>query len=228
MLAIHHSIVRSLLPYGLDRTLLARPDDGGYTVNRLVRAAQPYACRALAALTTIRVQVIGRIGPPDPRLGLAWSRSLTFYGQRFDAMARSDPEFGLRRKIAAASDSVHTRQLARDDHYAIVGSYYSAFRTIMSVKRRTPLVLLSDTLSTLASFPVVLVDLDDRQLAGDLATSLRLLLRNRGGVPAPAVDAPAFQRGAAVDDGIEVEELSAEDFEKYFAAPRAPQTEISA
>lgn len=138
---------------------------------------------------------------------------MTFYGRRFDAVASADPHYGLRRKLAVQSDAVARRQIARDDLYPVVGSYYAAFRNIIQVKRRTPFVLMSSTLHAARSFPVVLLDCTDSQLAATLATSLRLILRHGG------ADEAARESHTA-DTGIDVVELPAEDFDKYFSRSR--------
>ena len=114
------------------------------------------------------------------------------------------------RKLALQSDAVIRREIARDDRYPVVGSYYAAFRNIIKIKRRTPFVLLSGTLSAASSFPVVLLDCKDRQLADTLATSLRLILRN-------GREEEAIEHRSHQDTGIHVVELPAEDFEKYFS-----------
>lgn len=210
MQPIHADIARSLLPFGLGKTLLVEPFARGFSVHRLLGGNGALACRALAAMEVGHIEVIGRVGLPDPRLGLAWTRSMTFYGRRFDAIASVDPHYGLRRKLAAQSDDVIRRQIARDDLYPVIGSYYSAFRTIIQVKRRTPFVLLSGTLRAASSFPVVLLDCTDRQLADSLATSLRLILRN-------GAEEDVVERQSHKDTGIDVVELPAEEFEKYFS-----------
>lgn len=210
MQAAHSAIARSLAPFGLTRTLLVEPLARGFSVNRLHGNSDAMACRSLATVEVSHIEVIGRVGLPDPRLGLAWTRSMTFYGRRFDAVACADPHYGLRRKLAVQSDAMTRRQIARDDLYPVVGSYYAAFRNIIQVKRRTPFVLMSGTLSAATSFPVVLLDCTDRQLAATLATSLRLILRNGTG------DAAAHTE-VGHDTGIHVVELPAEDFDKYFS-----------
>lgn len=210
MQPIHADIARALLPFGLGKTLLVEPFERGFSVHRLLGGNGALACRVLAAMEVGHIEVIGRVGLPDPRLGLAWTRSMTFYGRRFDAVASADPHYGLRRKLAAQSDDVIRRQIARDDLYPVIGSYYSAFRNIIQVKRRTPFVLLSGTLSAASSFPVVLLDCTDRQLANTLATSLRLILRN-------GAEEEVVERQPHKDTGIDVVELPAEEFEKYFS-----------
>ena len=209
MQAIQSAIARSLAPYGLGKTLLVEPVARGFSVNRLRSGESSMTCRSLATVEVNHIEVIGRVGLPDPRLGLAWTRSMTFYGRRFDAMASADPLFGLRRKLAVLSDTMNQRHIARDDLYPVVGSYYAAFRNIIKVKQRTPFVLLSGTLSAARSFPVVLLDCKDRQLANTLAASLRLVLRH-------GVMEAADERRPHDHTGIEVVELPAEDFEKYF------------
>jgi len=209
MQTIQSNIARSLVPFGLAQTLLVEASEQGFSVNRLQGESGPITCRSLATVEVNHIEVIGRVGLPDPRLGLAWTRSMTFYGRRFDAMASADPHYGLRRKLAVQSDATIRREIARDDRYPVVGSYYAAFRSIIHVKRRTPFVLLSGTLSAATSFPVVLLDCKDRQLADTLATSLRLILRNG------TVDETSKTQ-THHDTGIHVVELPAEDFEKYF------------
>lgn len=213
MQAVHSEIARSLLPFGLAKTLLVEPQAHGFSVNRVQARRDAVAYRSLANMQVKNIEVIGRVGLPDPRLGLAWTRSMTFYGRRFDAVASADPHYGLRRKLAVQSDAVARRQIARDDLYPVVGSYYAAFRNIIQVKRRTPFVLMSSTLHAARSFPVVLLDCTDSQLAATLAASLRLILRHGG------TDEAARESHAA-DTGIDVVELPAEDFEKYFSRSR--------
>ena len=213
MQVAHSEIAQSLLPFGLHKTLLVEPQAGGFSVNRIQPRPDAIAFRPLANVEVKNIEVIGRVGLPDPRLGLAWTRSMTFYGRRFDAVASADPNYGLRRKLAVQSDAVARRQIARDDLYPVVGSYYAAFRNIIQVKRRTPFVLISGTLRAASSFPVVLLDCTDSQLAATLATSLRLILRHSG-----ADD--AARESHAADTGIDVVELPAEEFEKYFSQIR--------
>lgn len=213
MQAVHSEIARSLLPFGLAKTLLVEPQAHGFSVNRVQARRDAVAYRSLANMQVKNIEVIGRVGLPDPRLGLAWTRSMTFYGRRFDAVASADPHYGLRRKLAVQSDAVARRQIARDDLYPVVGSYYAAFRNIIQVKRRTPFVLMSSTLHAARSFPVVLLDCTDSQLAATLAASLRLILRHGG-------TDEAVRESHAQDTGIDVVELPAEDFEKYFSRSR--------
>jgi hypothetical protein len=213
MQAVHSEIARSLLPFGLAKTLLVEPQAHGFSVKRVQARRDAVDYRSLANVEVKNIEVIGRVGLPDPRLGLAWTRSMTFYGRRFDAVASADPHYGLRRKLAVQSDAVARRQIARDDLYPVVGSYYAAFRNIIQVKRRTPFVLMSSTLHAARSFPVVLLDCTDSQLAATLATSLRLILRHGG------ADEAARESHTA-DTGIDVVELPAEDFDKYFSRSR--------
>ena len=213
MQAVHSEIARSLLPFGLAKTLLVEAQAHGFSVNRVQAAHDVVAYRSLANVEVKNIEVIGRVGLPDPRLGLAWTRSMTFYGRRFDAVASADPHYGLRRKLAVQSDAVARRQIARDDLYPVVGSYYAAFRNIIQVKRRTPFVLMSGTLHAARSFPVVLLDCTDSQLAATLATSLRLILR-------PSAADRKDREAAVHDTGIDVVALPAEEFEKYFSTTK--------
>ena len=57
----------------------------------------------------------------------------------------------------------------------------------------------------------MLLDCKDSQLADTLATSLRLILRNDG-------MEEKTERVSESGTGIDVVELSAEDFEKYFSS----------
>ena len=139
---------------------------------------------------------------------MRWYNSLTFYGKRFDAFSKEDPNCTLRRRIAAAPLWKNLSQVTRDDQFALTGSYYSVFREILQSRRGLPLVLFAQDRLNLDSLPVLLLNLRNPRLAERFADLARRLLTPEEPAPGPVLP--------VVADGIEVGDVSPEDVEKYF------------
>lgn len=150
------SLVRTLVPFGLSRVLLASERVGRLTVYLVANANGRLTMANHGEIDGHGAELIGRVGAPDPALNLCWRESLTFYGRWFDELESVDPNCALRRKIADSPQETLLTQLARDDRYAVVETYYATFRAILDIKRRLPLVLLDARFLNRASFPVVL------------------------------------------------------------------------
>ncbi|MGE0860863.1 MAG: hypothetical protein AB7I01_14715 [Gammaproteobacteria bacterium] len=205
-----HHVTSSLLPLGLARTLLLAPKDQGFLIAQVNDERPTPALSPLGVIGPSRARVIGRVGPPDVHLDARWHNSLTFYGKRFDDYGPSDPDWRLRRRIAAAPLAQNLEQLGRDKEYALTGSYYAIFRSIISRTGAVPFVLLMPLPRVPNSLPVVLVEFTSVRAARHYGDLLQKLM---GRAPAPAAPAPPIKV-----DGIEVEELSAEEAAKYFGA----------
>ena len=203
-----HRVASLLLPLGLARTLIATPKDQGFSVARVNSKRTELDLIPLGTVECSRATVIGRVGPPDPRLGMRWYNSLTFYGKRFDAFSKEDPNCTLRRRIAAAPLWKNLSQVTRDDQFALTGSYYSVFREILQSRRGLPLVLFAQDRLNLDSLPVLLLNLRNPRLAERFADLARRLLTPEEPAPGPVLP--------VVADGIEVGDVSPEDVEKYF------------
>ncbi|MEQ8659920.1 MAG: hypothetical protein RLW62_03820, partial [Gammaproteobacteria bacterium] len=157
----------------------------------------------VAVLGEVALPVIGRIGLPDPELAAAHGATLSFYGNWFDSIAATDRDYRLRRNIAALAPARLLEQIGRDDRYALVADFAAAFRTIMAVKGRVPLVCLDDRSLAQLSFPVVLPAIADSGLATRLAGVLDIMLK--------AATGPATPVSAVSVSGIEVEDLDEDD-----------------
>ena len=151
---------------------------------------------------------IGQVGPPDPRLGVRWHNSMTFYDKRFDEFSKEDPNGTLRRRTAAASLWKNLSQFARDDQFALTGSNYSVFREILQSRCGLPLVLFAEDRSNPDSLPVLLLNLRNARLAECFADLARRLLTPEEPAPGPVPPLAA--------DGIEVGDVSPANVEKYF------------
>ena len=130
---------------------------------------------------------------------------MTFYGTWFDALAQSDPDFRIRKRILAQSREKLLAQIKRDDKYGLIGTYYSVFLKIMNMQKGVPLVLLEDSLLGLASFPVMVSPLADKVMEKELVGLLRLLLKKE--LAEMDFDAEA---------GISVDEMTEVDAGEYF------------
>lgn len=193
------SVARELSTQGLRKTLIAVRSAGRYAVSRIRGIGEQVDIESLGSFESPAAPAIGRVGIPDPQLGVSWQDTLTFYGHWFDQLGETDAGYHLRRNISGLSRSRLLEQIQRDDQYALVGSYYSVFQTIMDVKRRVPLVLLNDTYLELTSFPVILPKIADEPLAERLRNVLHVMLKADDTVPPRPRDGPAA-------DGIVVEE----------------------
>jgi hypothetical protein len=148
---------------------------------------------------------IGRVGMPDPKLGIRWNRSMTFYGTWFDGLAVSDSDYRIRNNILSLSREKLLEQVKRDDKYGLIGTYYAVFLQILNVNKGVPMVLLDDSLLGLGSFPVIVPKLTDKAFEKALADGLRLSLRKE------------FEEAASDhDEGMSVSEVQADDVADYF------------
>ncbi len=191
------------------KTLIAVKSVSGYAVSRIRKIDSSVELTQLGSFSSKHVPVIGRVGIPDPQLGITWKNSMPFYGKWFDDIGETDPGYRIRKNISSLSHENQLAQIGRDEQYALVGSYYSVFQTIMEVKRRVPLVLIDDAYLSLVSFPVILPKIEDKDFENELLDVLRRLIRR----DEPGHDDPAIQPAGV--DGIEVDEISADDIDNY-------------
>lgn len=208
--SVRISVANRLADLGLRKTLIVVKGDSGYAVSRIRKLDSSVELTPMGSFSSEHVPVIGRVGIPHPQLGIFWKNSMSFYGKWFDNVGDTDAGYRVRRNISSLSHKRQLEQIGRDDQYALVGSYYSVFQTIMDVKRRVPLVLIDDTYLSLVSFPVVLPKIEDKEFEKELLDVLRRLLRP----DKPDYSDPAIQ--SAGIDGIEVDEISTDDIDTYF------------
>ena len=200
------SVVKQLASLGLRKTLIAVQSTDGYAVSRIKKMESTVEFTRLGIFSSEQVPVIGRVGIPDPQLGVSWKDTMTFYGKWFDELGETDAGYHLRKSISSLSHKRLLEQIERDDQYALVGSYYAVFRTIMEVKRRIPLVLIDNTHLSLASFRVILPTINDEALEEKLRVALSTMLK---------ADTRVQSEPDGVD-GIEVDEVSADDIGAHF------------
>lgn len=196
------SVAKELATLGLRKTLLAVKSADAYTVSRIRGIGEKIDIETMGRFDAGASPVIGRVGIPDPQLGVSWNDTMTFYGHWFDQLGETDAGYHLRRNISSISQQRLLEQIRRDEQYALVGSYYSVFQTIIDVKKRVPLVLIADTYLSLTSFPVILPRIEDAALAQRLAGVLHVMLKADPTIPPrpPADDGPDA-------GGIEVDEV---------------------
>ena len=197
------------------KTLIAVDGISGYTVSRIRKIDSSVELTSLGSFSSEHVPVIGRGGVPDPQLGITWKNSMPFYGKWFDDIGETDPGYRIRKNISSLSHESQLAQIGRDEQYALVGSFYSVFQTIMEVKRRVPLVLIDDTYLSLVSFPVILPKIDDKDFENELLDVLRRLIRR----DTASQNDPAIQSAGV--DGIEVDEISADDIDTYLPTDKS-------
>ena len=171
------ALVYSLVRIGLAKTLLATKGGDRYLVHRLETDGERLKLIKLGELKALGAPVIGRVSRPESILRLPWHETLTFYGRWYDELSSADRKYSLRIKIARAPLETLLEQVARDDRYGLVGTYYSVFRTIMDVKRRIPLILLDSNLVDDSSLPVILPNAGDDKSYQEMESLLRLMLR---------------------------------------------------
>ena len=194
------SVAKRLDPLGLRKTLIVVKKADRYAVSRINRIDHTLDLTPVGSFTADHLPQIGRVGIPDPQLVIPWTKSMAFYGKWFDYIGRTDAANHLRRQITSLPRERMLAQIARDEQYALIGSYYSVFRTIMDAKRRVPLILIDDTFLALGSFPVVLPLLHDAYLEQTLFDVLRSLLRLYRST------SPSQNTGPPGVGGIEVDE----------------------
>ncbi len=194
------SVAQRLVPLGLRNTLIVVRHGEDYRVSRIRSLGENVELTTQGTFRSEHVPHIGRVGIADPALGVPWKNSMPFYGKWFDNVGETDPGYRLRKNISSLSHRSQLEQISRDDQYALVGSYYSVFKTIMEVKRRVPLVLIDDTLVPLNSFPVVLPRIADAELEEKLIAVLGFMLRPDRSADSPKRDDPLGLNGIEVDE----------------------------
>ncbi len=190
------AVAKKLAGLGLRRTLIAVAKPSGYAVSRIRSIGDNVEIEDEGSFSASEVPVIGRVGLPDPQLGVDWHGSMPFYGKWFDDIGETDAGYHLRKGISSISEQRLLEQIRRDDQYALVGEFAAVFRTIMEVKRRVPLVLIDDSYIELVSFPVILPKIADEALQAKLGNVLHIMLKAT----------PAASAAADLTSGIEVSE----------------------
>lgn len=115
------SVAKHLAQLGLRKTLIAVKSTDGYAVSRIKKMESTVEFTRLGLFSGERVPVIGRVGIPDPQLGVSWKDTLTFYGKWFDELGETDAGYHLRKSISSLSHKRLLEQIERDDQYALVG-----------------------------------------------------------------------------------------------------------
>ena len=171
------ALIYSLARIGLGKTLLATKGRDRYFVHRLEQRDERLGLVKLGELKSQGAPVIGRVSRPESILRLPWRETLTFYGRWYDELSSADRNYALRIKIARAPLETLLTQVARDDRYGLVGTYYSVFRTIIDCKQRLPLILLDTQLVDEGSLPVILPDSVDDKGYREMESLMRLMLK---------------------------------------------------
>ena len=199
------NIAKALSIIGLKRTLIALKKTDAITVNRLRAAKGQLSLEKIAVVDDPKPTIIGRVGMPDPKLGINWKNSMTFYGSWFDGLALSDTDYRIRNNILSLPKDKLLDQVQRDDKYGLIGTYYSVFLKILNVHKGVPMVLLDDSLLALGSFPVIVPKFSNKELEADVAKGLEISLRR---------EMDTAKQGAAA--GMTVDEVSGEEVAGYF------------
>lgn len=194
------SVAQQLAPLGLRNTLIAVERDGAYVVSRIKSIGENVELNNQGNFASANVPIIGRVGVPEASLGITWTNSMAFFGKWFDHIGETDPSYRLRKSISTLSHRAQLDQIGRDEQYALVGSYYSVFRTILEVKQRAPLVLVSDSLVPLRSFPVILPAIEDDELQAKFIDVLGFMLRRDNASQQPAEPDPLALDGIVVEE----------------------------
>ena len=171
------SVAQRLDPLGLRTTLVAIKKDDIYTISRIRQITPTVELLALGEFSSDHVPCTGRVGISDPQIDFPWKNSMAFYGKWFDRISESRLKHQVYRNTPRICHQQMLEQIRRDNQYAVVGSYYSIFRTIIEAKRHVPLVLIDDSLLALPSFPVLLPSIVDRALEERLLNVLHRMLR---------------------------------------------------
>ncbi len=199
------SVAKALSSMGLKKVFIALRKPDSYSINRLKSTNGELELQKMTSFTDAKPLFVGRVGLPNPQLGIPWKNSMTFYGAWFDDLAVSDPDYRIRNSILSLSREKLLDQVQRDDKYGLIGTYYSVFLKIMNVHKGVPLVLLDDSMLGLASFPVIVSHLTDRTMENELVTRLRLYLKKE-----------LAESDNEVSTGISVDEATEIDAGKYF------------
>lgn len=199
------NIAKALSIIGLKRTLIALKKTDAITVNRLRTSEGQLSLEKIAIVPDPKPAIIGRVGMPDPKLGIRWKNSMTFYGSWFDGLALSDTDYRIRNNILSLPKDKLLDQVQRDDKYGLIGTYYSVFLKILKVHKGVPMVLLDDSLLALGSFPVVVPRFSNKEQEADIAKGLEISLRRE-------MDTAASSSAT----GMTVNEVSSEEATSYF------------
>lgn len=194
------SVAQRLVPLGLRTTLIAMKNRDVYSISRIKQITPTVELTVFGEFRSNQVPCIGRVGIPDPGVGFPWKNSMAFYGKWFDNIRESSLAEQVYRNTPKIAHQKMLEQIQRDDQYAVVGSYYSVFRTIIDAKRRVPLVFIDDSVLSLSSFPVLLPNIADGDFEKMLLEVLYRMLRLY-----PSIGRPR-DLGSLGVDGIKVEE----------------------
>lgn len=170
------TIAKALSIIGLKKTFVALRDRGALSINRVMIPDGELKLERIASCVDASPKFIGRVGMPDPKLGIPWKNSMTFYGSWFDELAVSDTDYRVRNSILSLPREKLLDQVRRDDKYGLIGTYYAVFLQIIDDKKGLPLVLLDDSLLSLGSFPVVIPTMTDKAQETELCELLQLFL----------------------------------------------------
>ena len=198
------NIAKALSIIGLKKTYTALKKADSLTINRLTTSGSDLALEKIGTVDDVNPKVIGRVGMPDPKLGIQWKNSMTFYGSWFDGLALSDTDYRIRNNILSLSKDKLLDQVQRDDKYGLIGTYYAVFLKMIDLNKGVPIVLLDDSLLSRGSFPVIVPRIPDKEFERELIDGLRISLRKE------ILDASRIEA-----TGLSVDEVSG-DVSDYF------------
>ncbi|MFT4582214.1 MAG: hypothetical protein ACI915_000037 [Gammaproteobacteria bacterium] len=198
------NIAKALSIIGLKKTYIALKKADSLTINRLTTSGSDLALEKIGTVDDVNPKVIGRVGMPDPKLGIQWKNSMTFYGSWFDGLALSDTDYRIRNNILSLSKDKLLDQVQRDDKYGLIGTYYAVFLKMIDLNKGVPIVLLDDSLLSRGSFPVIVPRIPDKEFERELIDGLRISLRKE------ILDASRIEA-----TGLSVDEVSG-DVSDYF------------
>jgi hypothetical protein len=179
------NIAKALSIIGLKKTYIALKKADSLTINRLTTSGSDLALE-------------------NPKLGIQWKNSMTFYGSWFDGLALSDTDYRIRNNILSLSKDKLLDQVQRDDKYGLIGTYYAVFLKMIDLNKGVPIVLLDDSLLSRGSFPVIVPRIPDKEFERELIDGLRISLRKE------ILDASRIEA-----TGLSVDEVSG-DVSDYF------------
>lgn len=201
------NITKALSIIGLRKTFVALRDGNKYSINRLSTPNGDIKLDKVGDIVDPNPLTIGRVGMPDPNLGIRWRNSMTFYGSWFDDLALSDTDYRIRNSILGLSREKLIEQISRDNRYGVIGTYYAVFLEILALNKGVPIVVLDDSLLGLGSFPVIIPQIVEPSLEGTLSSVLAVLLKREAAAASDEV----------VPD-VQITQTSAADAAKYFPA----------
>ena len=192
------NVAARLAKLGLMKCLIAVKKDGVYEVSQIRSIDHNVNLKHQGKFSSDHAPVIGRVGVAVPQLGVGWQGVMPFYGKWYDDIGETDTAYQIRKGIASLSESRLLEQVARDDQFALVADFVAAFKTIIEVKGRVPLVLIDSTQVDLTSFPVILPRIDDENLERKLLGILKIMLKTEATTDP---DPLANTSGIEVDEG---------------------------